>query len=62
MIDAVEFFPPHPDHRLGQATKTNEFSGIIFNSKFYVADFGPLYRALNSSVLLPPPVPYANII
>ena len=45
MIDAVEFFPPHPDHRLGQATKTNEFSGIIFNSKFYVADFGPIYKA-----------------
>ena len=36
----------------GQATKTDEFSenfqggGVIFNPKIYVADFGPLYRAV----------------
>ena len=35
----------------GDGTKTNEFSeklqgGVIFNPKIYVADFGPLYRAL----------------
>ena len=36
----------------GEGTKTDEYSekfqggGVIFNLKIYIADFGPLYRAL----------------
>ena len=40
----------------GQATKTDDFlekfqrgegQGVILNPKIHIADFGPLYRALN---------------
>ena len=37
---------------MGAGTKTDEFSenfqkgGVIFNPKNYIANFGPLYRAL----------------